>query len=142
MLSRRARREAAAAATPDPRLDVIERVLTGFQVAGIVLALGLSVLSWGWLAARGSGGSLGTPGSTRDLAGAGSPVTGGLLGPLAELSGTALVLLMLPACLLMASAVNPFYAPPPGRRVLHTGRTLVFVILALSTVAVIAGAAR
>jgi hypothetical protein len=142
VLSRRARREAAAAAVRDPRLDVIERVLTGFQIAGNALALVLSAVGWGWLAVHASGTAAQAPGAlTNDAAGA---ATSGpaLLHPLAALSGTTLVLIMLPTCLLMAPSVNPFYAPPPERRLLHTGHTVAFAVLAVSTVAVIAGAAR
>src|SRR5690606_10188687 len=56
VLSRRARREAAAraaaAATTDPRVDLIERILTGFRLAGDVAALTLSVIGWTWLTGR------------------------------------------------------------------------------------------
>jgi len=148
VLSRRARREAAAtaaaSAVPDRRLEVIEQVFTGFQVAGNVLALALSAVAWLWVAthhpvaptAQDPGALAGDTGAaTTGLAGS------ALLHPFAAISGTALVLIMLPACLLMAPSVNPFYAPPAERRRLHTSRTAVFALLAMSTVAVIAGAA-
>jgi hypothetical protein len=119
-------------------------VFTGFQLAGNLGALALSAVAWVWLAAHRSDPASGQAPDT--LAGAATDVGGfaghSLLQPLTSISGAALVLLMLPTCLLMAPSVNPFYAAPSERRLLHAGRTAVFVVLAVSTVAVIAGAAR
>lgn len=148
VLSRKARREAvalaAAASTTDPRVDVIESLLTAFRVAGDLAALALSTAAWIWLAghrsavsqARAADGSAGDGAVT-----VGGPLLQPLLHPLVGISGTALVLLMLMACLFMAPSVNPFYAAPPEHRVLQISRTATFAVLALSTVAVVAGAA-
>jgi hypothetical protein len=136
VISRKARREAAAvaeaASRPDPRIEVIEHALTGLHVAGNVYVLVLSVIGWLWLAVQQPATTAASPASA----------TGGPLQPLVNASGATLVLLMLATCLLMAPVVNPFYAPPDERRLLHTMTTIFFGILAVSTVAVIAGAAR
>jgi hypothetical protein len=147
VLSRKARREAAAlaaaASTTDPRVDLIENVLTGFRVAGDLTALALSTGAWIWLAEHRSGVAVTrSPDATaQEAATMGGPLLQPLLQPLVSMSGTLLVLLMLMTCLLMAPTVNPFYAAPPERRVLQYTRTVTFAVLALSTVAVIAGAA-
>ena len=147
VLSRKARRRAAeaaaAAAVTDPRLDVIERVLTGLRLAGDVAALALSVVSWVWISGHGASGAVPPPDVLTGDAGtparaAASP----LLHPLAGISGTSLVLVMLLACLMMAPSVNPFYAAPPEGRLLQISRTAAFAVLAVSTVAVVTGAAR
>ncbi|HEY6796810.1 MAG TPA: hypothetical protein VI248_19235 [Kineosporiaceae bacterium] len=138
MLSRRARRQAAAVGVRDPRLDAVERVLAGFQVAGNGLALVLSAVAWVWIAAHGSGAEpAGAAGSPAGHA-TGSPGLVALLRPLATLSGTGLVVVALLTCLLMAPSVNPFYAPATEHRALHAARTAVFAVLTLSTVALIA----
>jgi hypothetical protein len=155
VISRRARREAAAEAAaaarpPDPRLQVIEHVFTGLHVAGNVAVLLLSALGWLWLAvhrpAASGAGQVASGAADVSTAGQGVPASGlgavPILQPLATASGATLVLVMLATCLLMAPVVNPFYAPPNERRLLHTMTTLLFGILAVTTVAVIAGAAR
>jgi hypothetical protein len=146
VLGRRARREAgaaaAAAAVRDPRRELLERILTWFQLAGNVLALLLSVVAWAWVAMHRSGATPARASGalTDDVTAV--PGLGGLLHPLTSLPGAALVLVTLPACLLMAPSVNPFYAPLPERRALAGGRTAVFAVLAVSTIALIAVAAR
>lgn len=152
VISRKARREAAAlaeaAARPDPRIEVIEHVLTGLHVAGNVFVFSLSVIGWLWLAvqqpttadtAARAGTATGSVAQTTAPSGLASHA---VLQPLVNASGATLVLVMLATCLLMAPVVNPFYAPPDERRLLHTTTTVLFGLLALSTVAVIAGAAR
>ena len=154
MLSRRARRQAAEAAAAaslrDPRLDVIERVLTGLRLAGDAAALALSAVAWVWVAGHRAAGPL-TGDATADATGAGlaggpGAAAGGganpLLHPLAGVSGTSLLLVMLLACLMMAPSVNPFYAAPPEGRLLQLSRTAAFAVLAISTVAVVTNAAR
>lgn len=153
VISRRARREAAGAAAaaarpPDPRLEVIEHVFTGLHVAGNVFVLALSAVGWLWLAVHRAAASVaggqvaaGAADAAQHLPASGLSANP-LLQPLATASGATLVLIMLATCLLMAPVVNPFYAPPDERRLLHTTTTLLFGVLAVTTVAVIAGAAR
>jgi hypothetical protein len=103
------------------------------------LALGLSGASWLWLAhqgpAPGQGGTVATEASSEGL-------VEQTLQPLIGLSGVTLALVMLLASLLMAPVVNPFYVAPNERRWLHVLTTAVFAVLAMTTVAVIANAAR
>jgi len=142
VISRRARREAVeaavAGATVDPRVQRIEQVLTGFQLSACALVLGLSGAGWLWLShqsrAPGQGGAVATEASSDGLV--------ETLQPLIGLSGATLALVMLMASLLMAPVVNPFYVAPNERRWLHALTTSVFVLLAVTTVAVIANAAR
>jgi hypothetical protein len=147
VLSRRARREAArasaAARTTDRRLNAVERLLTGLQIGWDAAALALCLAAWVWIAAHRAS----TPGRDASRALAGDTSTGALtasplLHPVTTVTGTAMVLVMLASCLLMAQTVNPFYAPPAAGRRLHVATTAVFAVLAVTTVAVIAGAAR
>jgi hypothetical protein len=153
VISRRARREAAARAAQaqqavDPRIETIEKVLAGLQAAGNVFVLALSAVGWLWLAAQREGRAQAAvgraTGGTDQLAD--STPAGTFLGhlmpqSLVTASGATLVVIMLATCLLLAPVVNPFYAPPE-RRALHTATTALFGLLALTTVAVIAGAAN
>jgi hypothetical protein len=143
VISRRARREAAAtaatAAVTDPRLRSVEQLLAGMQAASCGLALTMSVVSWLWLATR---GAIAGQRSALTNQASGGLVTRGPLQPLLTLSGTTLTLVMLSICLLLAPVVNPFYAPPSTRRLLHTATSGVFAVLVVTTVAVIANAAR
>jgi hypothetical protein len=143
VLSRRARREAAAGAaataTPDPRLRSVEQVLAGLQAAACALALTMSAVSWLWLAGR---GSLVGQGSALTNQTSGGLVTHSPLHPLLTVSGTALTLIMLLISLLLAPVVNPFYSAPTERRGLHAATSGVFTVLVVTTVAVIANAAR
>jgi hypothetical protein len=143
VLSRRARRDAARtaqdSARPDPRLELIERVLAGAQLTGCVIAGLLSVIGWMWLAGRGSAPQGALTGDSSSAA----AVTGtGLLQPVASMSASSLILLLLPVCVLLAPVVNPFYAAPAERRRLHTATSVAFAALAITTVAVIAAAAN
>jgi hypothetical protein len=142
VLSRRTRHQAAAAAVRDPRLDTVERILAAFRIAADVLVLVLSAVAWVWIAAHrsaaGSAGAAGVP-TDRPIA---APGLAAVLRPLSGLSGTGLVLVALPTCLLMAASVNPFYSPPADHRARHTTRTAVFGVLVVSTVALFAAAAR
>jgi hypothetical protein len=159
VISRRARREAAERAAaaqlrPDPRIETIERVFAGLQGAGNVFVLALSAVGWLWLAAqrtavtaaagrtagRATGQASSGTGAMADTLPHGGTL-GHLMQPLATTSGATLVLIMLSTCLLLAPVVNPFYAPPE-RRLLHASTTALFGVLAVTTVAVIAGAAR
>lgn len=144
VISRKTRREAteaalAASRPPDPRLETIERAMVGVQAAGNVLVAGLCALAWVWLGSqRAPVGN--SSGAIADATTARSG--GGLFGPLAAASGTTLSLMLLSACLFLAPVVNPFYAPPADRRGLHLATTVMFGVLVVTTVAVIAGAAR
>jgi hypothetical protein len=145
VITRRARREtfqAAVSTVPDPRLRSVERVLAGMQAGACGLALTMSVISWLWLTARGS-----IAGQSSALANQASGGSGGLvahnpLQPLLGVSGATLTLIMLLISLLLAPVVNPFYAAPTERRGLHAATSGVFSVLAVTTVAVIASAAR
>jgi hypothetical protein len=143
VISRRARREAVTAAalsaTTNPRLRSVERLLAGMQAAACALALTMSVVSWMWLAAR---GSVAGQGSALTNQASGGLVVAGPFQPLLAVSGTALTLIMLLISLLLAPVVNPFYAAPADRRWLHAATSSVFAVLAVTTVAVIARAAR
>jgi hypothetical protein len=145
VISRRARREAAARAAAtdervDPRIETIERVLAGLQSVGNVFVFALSAAGWLWLAAQHRGLAPTTGGRTGSETGSVAdsvPRTGlvdHLLQPLAGTSGATLVVIMLATCLLLAPVVNPFYTPP-DRRLLHTATTASFGILAVATVA-------
>jgi hypothetical protein len=145
VISRKTRREAveaarAAARPPDPRLEMVEKVMSGVQAAGNVLVAGLCAVAWLWLGSRRTpaAGSTGAIAEVPQASMTGSP----FLNPLAAASGTTLTLIMLSACLLLAPVVNPFYAPPAERRHLHLTTTALFGLLVVTTVAVIAGAAR
>lgn len=153
VISRRARREAAAGAAAesrtDPRLEVIERVLASLQVAGNAFVLALSAAGWLWLVAQRSVHASSAPAREPGTAGVvvddlpdGVLTNSALLHPLVVTSGTTLVLVMLVTCLLLAPVVNPFYAPPREHRLLHASTTVLFGVLAMTTVAVIASAAR
>ena len=114
-------------------------MLAGLQAAACVLALTMSVVSWLWLAGR---GSLVGQGSALTNQTSGGLVTHSPLQPLLTVSGTALTLVMLLICLLLAPVVNPFYSAPTERRGLHAATSGVFTVLVVTTVAVIASAAR
>jgi hypothetical protein len=153
VISRKARKEAAASAAAesrvDSRLETIERVLAGLQIGGNAFVLALSATGWLWLAAQHSAHAspapaqkAGTSGVVADNAPGGIVTGSPLLHPLVTASGATLVLVMLATCLLLAPVVNPFYAPPREHRLLHASTTVLFGVLAMTTVAVIASAAR
>jgi uncharacterized membrane protein YidH (DUF202 family) len=134
VLSRRARREALAAASAagrgrDPRLLAVERTLLALEVTADVAAAGLCAVSWLWLFAHAPSG----PGRVAQ----GSAVGLGAvtwLQPVVGATGGTLALLLLLGCLLMAPVVNPFYTAPADRRGLYLATTATFGVLAVTTV--------
>ena len=110
--------------------------------------LALSVVGWLWLLAQRAGRAQASGGRVTGATGpvADSAPTGGILAHLmpqsmVAASGATLVVIMLATCLMLAPVVNPFYTPPE-RRILHTATTALFGLLALTTIAVISGAAN
>jgi hypothetical protein len=127
---------AADRSTPDPRLEAVERAVVSLKLTGDLAAVGLSAAGWLWLTAHGFAGSASGPVANGARAAGPAPVA--WLQPVVAISGGTLLLLLLLACLLMAPTVNPFYAPPAGRRWLHAISTATFAGLAVTTVAALA----
>jgi hypothetical protein len=109
------------------------------QAAGCGVALTMSLASWLWLAAHRSLAGQASTLANQASGGLATPVP---LQPLVAVSGPSLMLVMLLASLLLALVVNPFFAAPVARRGLHAATSGAFAVLAVSTVAVIASAAR
>jgi hypothetical protein len=139
---RRARREAELVEAAAARRRRLDRAAITLELAGDAAALALSAVAWVWWAAHRGPVRIGTGTLANETAAVARPGGPSWAQSVITVSGATMALIMLSACLLMAQAVNPFYAPPPQRRRLHAGTSTVFAVVALSTVAVTAGAAR